>query len=254
MSSFPRRVLAPVLAAVMLAVLFAGTGAADDPGTTPDGHDHGTVLVAGQSDGEAREKAGDGAAVPAPAGGLEILGDTCAGNSDLPLHDGFQSAEPRCVDTEFGEHPAQADAPSLLIVDAPAVVRSGQPFQIKVSTRNLVRDRFLAAGAGGYYLESGFLDEQGLVRGHFHTACRLIGSGREAPAPQREPVFVATEDGGGGKAPDTVTVRLPGIQGRGLAQCLVWAGDGSHRMPMASHANIPIAADARRLVVVGGTR
>ena len=33
-----------------------------------------------------------------------------------------------------------------------------ESFRLKVSTRNLVRDRFLGAADGGYYLESSFLD------------------------------------------------------------------------------------------------
>ena len=50
-----------------------------------------------------------------------------------------------------------------------------------MSTRNLVRDRFLGAAAGGYYLESSFLNDEGLQRGHFHTACRILPNTDEAP-------------------------------------------------------------------------
>lgn len=230
--SWTRQIVAPVAVAILAAVLLAGpTGAPTAPSAA--GHDHADItFVANQQ----------------PAG-LDTLGDTCDGNSDLPLHDGFQSATPRCVDTQFGEHAAQADAPSLLIVDAPVVVRSGQDIVLKVSVRNLVRDRFLAAGQGGYYLESSFLNGDGLIRGHFHTACRLIGNGKTALPPDRQASFRATEDGGGGRAPDTVTVTVPGLAGRGLAQCVVWAGDGSHRVPMASFANQIPAIDARRLLV-----
>ena len=56
------------------------------------------------------------------------------------------------------------------------------PFTLKVSTRNLIRDRFLAAGQGGYYVESSVL-QNGLERGHFHTACRMLASTNAAPDP-----------------------------------------------------------------------
>ena len=86
---------------------------------------------------------------------------------------------------------------------------------MQVSTRNLIRDRFLAAGQGGYYVESSVL-QGGLVRGHFHTACRMLGSTNEAPDPAPVPAFfVATEDSQGGAAPDTVSIQVPGIADRG---------------------------------------
>ena len=59
-------------------------------------------------------------------------------------------------------------------------VTARSPFTLQVSTRNLVRDRFLAAGQGGYYVESSVLTGEGLVRGHFHTACRMLSSTSEA--------------------------------------------------------------------------
>jgi hypothetical protein len=104
-------------------------------------------------------------------GGLDTLGDSCE-DSKLQAHDGFQNA-PRCVGTAFGEVGAAEQNPSLLITVAPQRVRVNQAFTLQVSTRNLVRDRFLAAAAGGYYAESSFLDPTGLQRGHFHTACRM---------------------------------------------------------------------------------
>jgi hypothetical protein len=241
MPSSVRRVLAPALAASAALVLLAGPAAAAEAG----GHDHGAMLAAAQPDG----KVGDGAGAAA----LEEdkpLGNTCEGNSGLAIHDGFQSADPRCVAIEFGEHPAQNNAPSLLIVDAPKVVKRGQAITLKVSTRNLVRDRFLPAAAGGYYKESSFLNAAGLIRGHFHAACQSLGNGRSAPAPDRQAAFIAVEDGGGGAAPDTVTVTVPnGVKVAGEARCVAWAGDGSHRMTMAPFANQIIASDAVRLQV-----
>lgn len=245
MPSSVRRVLAPALAASAALVLLAASPAAAEHG----GHDHGanSVAAAPPPDG----KVGDGAAATV----LEEdkpLGNTCEGNSKLAIHDGFQSAEPRCVAIEFGEHPAQNNAPSLLIVDAPRVVKRGQAITLKVSTRNLVRDRFLPAAAGGYYKESSFLNQAGLIRGHFHVACQSLGNARSAPAPDRQAAFIAVEDGGGGAAPDTVTVTVPnGIKQAGEARCVAWAGDGSHRMTMAPFANQIIASDAVRLRVAG---
>lgn len=211
----------------VLALLSSGAAYADEPG-----HRHGTAAPA----------------ISVASQALEPLGNNCTG-SQLESHTGFQIA-PACVSTAFGEVGAQQNNPSLLIVKAPRYVRVGQPIKLKVSTRNLVRDRFLGAAAGGYYLESSFLNGAGLTRGHFHSSCRLLTS-NEAPAPDRQAVFVATEDGGGGATPDTVTVTLPGLPARGVAQCAVWAGDGSHRIPMMQFANQIPAFDAVRIKVRG---
>ena len=107
-----------------------------------------------------------------------------ARTSKLDPADGFQKA-PVCVSTAFGEVADQDKDPSLLITDSPRFVRANTPFTLKVSTRNLVRDRFLGAAVGGYYLESSVLTDGGIQRGHFHTACRMLTSTREAPAPGR---------------------------------------------------------------------
>ncbi|MFY1694914.1 MULTISPECIES: Pecanex-like protein 1 [unclassified Solwaraspora] len=190
---------------------------------------------------------GTATAVPAPDA-LEILGDDCSG-SDLPPHDGFQVGD-RCVSTAFGEVGDADNNPQLMIVSAPDRVRSNEPFTLRISTRNLVRDRFLPAGQGGYYLESSFLNEDGLTRGHFHTACRMLTSNRTAPQPGPVPAFfVATEDGRGGADADEVTVEVPGLPGPGVAQCASWAGDGSHRVPMMQRANQIPAFDVVRVLV-----
>jgi hypothetical protein len=140
--------------------------------------------------------------------------------------------------------------PSLLITDAPNSVRVNQPFTIRVSTLNLIRDRFLAAGQGGYYIEMSKLNGQGLVRGHFHTACRILDSTRVAPDPAPAPAFfVATEDNGGSARADQVEVRVPGLPEKGTFQCASWAGDGSHRIPMMERANQTPAFDAVRVTV-----
>ncbi|MGC4887954.1 hypothetical protein [Micromonospora sp. DT227] len=180
--------------------------------------------------------------------GLNVLAKDCA-NSKLEAHNGFQNGN-RCVSTAFGEVGAAANNPSLLITQFPNQVQRNQPFTLRVTTRNLVRDRFLAAGQGGYYLESSLLNDQGLVRGHFHTACRMLGSTRQPPNPQDVPAFfVATEDGRGGSQPDDVLIQIPGLPDSGLAQCSVWAGDGSHRIPMMERANQTPAIDVVRIQV-----
>ena len=179
--------------------------------------------------------------------GQVILTDTCI-DSRLAPHTGFQEGS-KCVSTEFGEVGEAKDNPTLLITEAPRAVAPNTPFSLTISTRNLIRDRFLAAGKGGYYVESSVLKD-GLVRGHFHSACRMLTSNRNAPDPAPVPAFfVATEDGNGGATPDTVTVTVPGLTQRGQAQCAVWAGDGSHRIPMMARANQVPAFDAIRLTV-----
>ena len=183
-----------------------------------------------------------------PAGaGLGVLTNNC-GTSTLPAHDGFQNGD-RCVSTEFGEVGSAANNPTLLITAAPRAVTVNTAFTLKVSTRNLIRDRFLAAGKGGYYVESSVLKD-GLVRGHFHTACRMLTTTSEAPAPDPVPAFfVATEDSSGGATPDEVTIQVPGLPTPGIAQCASWAGDGSHRIPMMQRANQTPAFDAVRIFV-----
>jgi len=249
-----RRVAAPFTAAVAAAIAFAGiTAPADahehhkadapppatslaDQAATVDHASHGAASVtalATNCDGAAGTRAGD-----------PVI---------LSRHDGFQEA-PTCSATQFGEVSAQANGPSLLIVDAPKKVNVGQPIVLKVSTRNLVRDRFLGAAAGGYYLETALLTGDGLTRGHFHVACRSLGKGNEAPPPDRQgDTFIAVEDGKGGAAPDTVTVTTPkGLSATGAAECSAWAGDGSHRVPMEQFANQIPAFDSVRLDVVKG--
>lgn len=219
---------------------------ADDSTTSPG--------TGGDEGGDDNGGTGDRTTVP-PGGadgnnnGLQVLGRDCT-NSNLPVHDGFQSGG-QCSETMFGEVPEQAKGASLLITDHPDEVNLGEAFSFTVSTRNVQRDRFLGAGAGGYYLESSFLNEDGIVRGHFHSGCQLLQSTDEAPTPDRAQFFVATEDGGGGTTPDTVTINVPGdaLTVAGTYRCASWAGDGSHRVPMMQFANQIPAFDSFRLVV-----
>jgi hypothetical protein len=181
-------------------------------------------------------------------GQLDVLGTDCT-NSQLEPHNGFEIA-PACVDTSMGEVAAEELNPTLLITEAPQTVAAGQDFTLSVSTRNLIRDRFLGAAAGGYYLESSFLNEEGIQRGHFHTACRILESTAEAPDPAPAPeFFVATQDNGGGAGADTVQINVTGLDEPGTYQCSSWAGDGSHRTPMMQRANQTPAFDSVRVTV-----
>jgi hypothetical protein len=180
---------------------------------------------------------------------LGILASNCKAGSKLQPHDGFQNGN-RCVATEMGEVGDAAKNPSLLITQAPRQVQANQPFTIRVSTRNLIRDRFLAAAKGGYYVEMSLLNAQGLTRGHFHTACRMLDNTQAAPDPAPPPAFfVATEDGGGSAKADEIVIQVPGLPQKGIAQCASWAGDGSHRIPMMQRANEIPAMDAVRINV-----
>ncbi|MFE9919535.1 hypothetical protein ACFYPG_30725 [Micromonospora sp. NPDC005553] len=218
-------------------------GGGTTPTTTPGGGNNG-----GGNNGGGNNGGGNNGGGTEPGAGLGVLANDCD-ESRLQPHDGFQNGN-RCVSTEFGEVGAAANNPSLLITQFPDQVGQNQPFTLRVSTRNLVRDRFLAAGQGGYYVESSLLNDQGLVRGHFHTACRMLDSLTAPPEPQEVPAFfVATEDGRGGAQPDEVTIQIPGLPESGTAQCSVWAGDGSHRLPMMERANQTPAFDSVRIDV-----
>jgi hypothetical protein len=180
---------------------------------------------------------------------LDFGPDECSEGNGLQLHDGFQNGN-RCVDTQMGEVGNADTNPSLLITSAPRNVGVNQPFTIRVSTRNLVRDRFLPAGQGGYYVDMSILNAQGLVRGHFHTGCRILNNTNNAPDPAPAPAFfVATEDNGGSAQPDTIEIRVPGLPQRGTFQCASWAGDASHRPPMMQRANQIPAFDSVRIQV-----
>ena len=205
-------------------------------------------------DAKDRDGAGAAAAEVPPGGkdgknnGQDVIGRDCS-KSDLEPHDGFQKS-PACVSTQMGEVAAEDNLPSLLITSAPEKVKVNESFQLKVSTRNLVRDRFLGAADGGYYLESSFLNGDGLQRGHFHTACRILSSPEKAPDSSKAPeFFLATQDNKGGAEPDTVAIDVPGIGKPGELQCTSWAGDGSHRTPMMTKANETPAIDSVRITV-----
>jgi hypothetical protein len=207
----------------------------------------GATVAFAQISGAAENDQPEGSGAGKVVNGQVILTDTCI-DSNLAPHDGFQLGS-KCVSTEFGEVGEAKDNPSLLITKAPRQVAANTPFSLTISTRNLIRDRFLAAGKGGYYVESSVLKD-GLVRGHFHTACRMLPNTDEAPAPDPVPAFfVATEDSKGGATPDEVVIQVPGMPTDGIAQCSSWAGDGSHRTPMMVRANQTPAIDSVRITV-----
>jgi hypothetical protein len=191
-----------------------------------------------------------GPAAPAPPVVQPDSPGASCDNSNLPVHDGFQNGG-RCVATDRGEVPTAENAPSLLIVSSPLRVRVNQPFQIRISTRNLVRNFFLPAATGGYYVTRSFLNEEGILNGHVHTAIRPLSTTRSAPDAAPVPTFFkATEDGLGGKTPDTFVVEVPtGIATPGLYQIASWCGDASHAVPMAQRANQTPCFDAVRILV-----
>jgi hypothetical protein len=221
---------------------------ASAPGSAPASGGQSAPPVGATTAATTAAPAPSGTATVPPAGtGLDILTNSCD-TSKLPPHTGFQDGG-RCVSTEFGEVGSEKNNPSLLITAAPRQVAANTPFTLSVSTRNLIRDRFLAAGKGGYYVESSVL-QNGLVRGHFHTACRMLDNTNEAPAPDPVPAFfVATEDSKGGATADTVQIQVPGLPAKGTAQCASWAGDGSHRIPMMQRANQIPSFDVVRIRV-----
>jgi hypothetical protein len=150
----------------------------------------------------------------------------------------------------FGEVPALENNVTLLVTEAPSEVAANEPFQYTVSTRNIVRSQFPPAGLGGYYIDGSALNEEGLVQGHFHSGCRSVASFDEAPEPnQAADFFIAVEDGGGGSTPDFVQIDVAEGLPAGQYLCAAWAGDGSHRVPMASFAQTFIASDTFRLTV-----
>ena len=127
-----------------------GGGQNNDGGQNNGGgqnNDGGQNNGGGQNNDGGNNNGGGNNAPPAvpPGVGLGILANNCD-NSNLTPHDGFQNGN-RCVSTAFGEVGAAANNPSLLITQFPNQVRRNQPFTLRVTTKNLVRDRFLAAVA-----------------------------------------------------------------------------------------------------------
>ena len=171
--------------------------------------ERGDVESTGTAEPENDASSAESAAAPAGGkngdnNGLDVLGRDCS-NSPLTPHDGFQGPGLRL--TEFGEVAAADKGPSLLITEAPQQVGVGEPFTLKVSTRNLVRDRFLAAGPGGYYVESSCCRRRAssAVTSTPPAGCWQHRHGaRPGPGPE---FFVATEDNRGGADADRVTSR-----------------------------------------------
>lgn len=179
---------------------------------------------------------------------LEVLATDCS-DSRLQAHTGFQDGN-RCVSTAIGEVAELAKNATAMITNFPTNgVTANQPFTLRVSSRNIIRDRFLAAGAGGYYRETALLNAQGFVRGHLHVGCRVVNNTSEAPTPVRSDFFVAIEDGAGSDTPDQINVNVTGLPRAGTAVCAVWAGDGTHKTPSAQFANTQPAFDVVKFQV-----
>lgn len=180
---------------------------------------------------------------------LDIQATSCE-ESNKQRHTGFQEDAERCVATDHGEVGQLSRNPTALIVQFPqGGVRVGEAFQVVISTRNIIRDRFLAAAQGGYYAEMDQLAANGLARGHAHFACNVLPNTNEAPAPSRSQFFVAIEDSAGSATPDRITVNVTGLATAGTASCALWLGGQSHRVPMMAFANQVPGFDAVRFQV-----
>ena len=104
-----------------------------------------------------------------------------------------------------------------------------------VSTRNLVRDRFLGAAVGDYYLESWFLNEPAAAGPPPRAGCCHQRGPDSSPAPA---FFVATQDNGGLRpVPCDDDVPATATDDAGHAVHLVGRQDGSHCTPMMKRAN-----------------
>ncbi|HEV8653530.1 MAG TPA: hypothetical protein VG276_30065 [Actinomycetes bacterium] len=172
---------------------------------------------------------------------------TSCSDSALPPHDGFEQA-PRCVATDAGEVPTAT--PAVLLARFPRQPRAGQPFQVTISTRNLVRDRFLKAAEGGYYREMSVLDPAGIVRGHLHLYVQALRDGASVPDADTTPLefFRAVEDGGGGAGLSRVSVSVNALTA-GPKRLCVTMGDGSHRVPLMRAAKLAAGIDCVRILV-----
>ena len=179
---------------------------------------------------------------------LEVLATDCS-KSTLAPHTGFQDGN-RCVSTAIGEVGELAKNPTALIVEFPEDgVTVNTPFTVTISTQNIIRDRFLGAAAGGYYLETALLNAQGFARGHAHFGCRVLSNTDAAPDPTRSDFFVAIEDKAGSDTPDKITVNVSGLPRKGIANCALWLGDNTHKIPSMQFANEIPGIDAVRFEV-----
>src|SRR6266498_1867887 len=182
---------------------------------------------------------------PATGDGDAPLSKDC-GDSPLTVNDGFQKGN-TCVAVDSGE--VSDKTPAVLITDAPEEVAAGQDFQVAISSKNVVRDRFLAAATGGYYAERSVLNPNGVQRGHSHVWVQDIGDGQSAPNADAAPLdfFKAVEDNGDGDFSLTIT----GLNAGNKKLCVNDA-DGSHRTAMTKAAKLAMPYDCVRLFVFQG--
>jgi hypothetical protein len=180
---------------------------------------------------------------------LDIQATSCADDSNLQAHTGFQDGN-RCVSVDHGEVSELSKNATALFTEFPRNgVRTNTAFTLTISSQNIIRNRFLAAAQGGYYAEMDKLNAQGFATGHLHVGCRVLNNLNEAPDPARSDFFVAVEDDGGSDNPDQIVVNVSALPRAGTAVCMVWAGGGSHRVPLTQFANTTPAVDVVRFQV-----
>ena len=230
----PSRALLPLAGVLLVALVSAGCQAFPS-------------AKAASSSSSSTSSTQAGATTTTVAAPLVPLATSCK-ESQLPPHNGFEIA-PACVSTDDGEVPAAA--PAVMISDLPDRIVAGEQFQVGITTRNLLRDRFLKAAVGGYYFEMSVLDKAtGVVRGHLHVYVQALNDGVDVPDADANPLefFQAIEDGGGGPGLSRVTVSINALTAGNKRVC-VTMGDGSHRVPMMRAAKLAAGVDCVRIRV-----
>ncbi len=171
--------------------------------------------------------------------------------ASCPPHDGFQKA-PACVSTAFGEVRPSRQGPVAAHHRLPAAV-------VRAEHRVHAQGQHQQPGArpvprrGGRRLLPRELRAQ--RQGHParalpHRVPDAVQPERPRPTPPRCPPSSWRRRTTAAAPPRTrCRSTSPVCRRRGIAQCTVWAGDGSHRIPMMERANQTPAFDSVRILV-----